>query len=341
MTDVHELTGDDLRLTEWTACGGCAAKWGAAPLAALVRELAGTADPALLVGLAPFDDAAVYRLSEDVALVSTTDFFPPLVDDPGDFGAIAAANACSDVYAMGGRVILALNVAAFPERLPEAAIAAIFAAAAAVVVEAGGTVSGGHTIRSPEPIFGLAVQGVVHPDRIWTKAGARPGDVLVLSKPLGSGIVLAGGRPAEVTAAIAIMRRLNRDAAAALSAVGAGPHAVTDVTGFGLLGHGWEMAERSSVTLRLRADALPLYAGALEAAEAGTRTGGDARNRAHLQGRVDVDASAALAALAFDPQTSGGLLAAVTPGDADGLAADHDFTVIGDVVDGPAGVSLR
>jgi selenide,water dikinase len=331
----------DLRLTEWTACGGCAAKWGAAPLAALVRNLAGTGDPSLLVGLAPFDDAAVYRLSDDVALVSTTDFFPPLVDDPGDFGAIAAANACSDIYAMGGRVILALNVAAFPEHLPEEAIAAIFAGAAAVVAEAGGTVSGGHTIRSPEPIFGLAVQGVVHPDRVWTKAGARPGDVLVLSKPLGSGIVLAGGRPEAVTAAIAVMRRLNRAAAAALAALEAGPHAVTDVTGFGLLGHGWEMAERSVTTLRLRAEALPLYAGALEAAEAGTRTGGDARNRAHLDGRAAVDASPGLAALAFDPQTSGGLLAAVTPGDADGLVADHGFTVVGDVADGPAAVSLQ
>nr|MDQ2724947.1 selenide, water dikinase SelD [Actinomycetota bacterium] len=293
----------DLKLTEWTACGGCAAKWGAAPLAALVRDLAGGADPSLLVGLAPFDDAAVYRLSDEVALVSTTDFFPPLVDDPGDFGAIAAANACSDVYAMGGRVILALNVAAFPERLPEAAIAAIFAAAAVVVAEAGGTVSGGHTIRSPEPIFGMAVQGLVHPDRVWTKAGARPGDVLVLSKPLGSGIVLAGGRPDEVAAAIAVMRRLNRGAAAALAELDQGPHAVTDVTGFGLLGHSWEMAERSAASLRLRADTLPLYAGALEAAEAGTRTGGDARNRSHLEGRVDVDASPALAAVAFDPQT--------------------------------------
>src|SRR5439155_15138705 len=153
------------------------------------------ADSSLLVGLAPFDDAAVYRLSDDAALVSTTDFFPPLVDDPADFGAIAAANACSDVFAMGGRVVLALNVAAFPERLPVEAVAAILAAAAAVVQEAGGVVAGGHTIRSDEPIFGLAVQGLVHPDRVWTKAGARPGDALLLSKPLGTGILLAGGDP--------------------------------------------------------------------------------------------------------------------------------------------------
>src|SRR6202140_751826 len=182
----------DVRLTEWTTCGGCAAKWGAAPLNALVRELAGTAHPSLLVGLAPFDDAAVYLIGPDTGLVSTTDFFPPLVDDPADFGAIAAANACSDVFAMGGRVVLALNISAFPERMPVDAIEAILTAAAAVGAEAGGTVAGGHTIRSEEPIFGLAVQGLVDPDRIWTKGGAQPGDHLVLSKPLGSGLVLAG-----------------------------------------------------------------------------------------------------------------------------------------------------
>src|SRR3954454_8999254 len=172
MTDLADQADlAELRLTEWTACGGCAAKWGAAPLTALEQRLASAPDAALLVGLAPFDDAAVYRVSDDVALVSTTDFFPPLVDDPADFGAIAAANACSDVFAMGGRVVLALNMAAFPERLPVEAITAIFGAAAATVTEAGGMVAGGHTIRSEEPIFGLAVQGLVHPDRVWAKSG--------------------------------------------------------------------------------------------------------------------------------------------------------------------------
>src|SRR5438105_13766900 len=185
MTDVASPA--ELRLTEWTSCGGCAAKWGASPLRQLVTQLATELpDAGLLVGLAPFDDAAVYRVADDVAMVSTTDFFPPLVDDPDDFGAIAAANACSDVFAMGGRVVLALNVAAFPERLPVEAVTAIFAAAAAVVADAGGIVAGGHTIRSEEPIFGLAVQGLVHPDKVWTKGGAQPGDVLVLSKPIGS-----------------------------------------------------------------------------------------------------------------------------------------------------------
>jgi selenide,water dikinase len=331
-----------VRLTEWTSCGGCAAKWGAAPLGALVRELAAANGPdELLVGLAPFDDAAVYRLSDDTALVSTTDFFPPLVDDPADFGAIAAANACSDVFAMGARVVLALNISAFPERMPVEAIEAILAAASATVTEAGGSIAGGHTIRSEEPIFGLAVQGLVHPDRIWTKAGARPGDVLVLSKPIGTGIVLAGGAEADKAAAIARMRVLNRAAAEALAGGADEPHAVTDVTGFGLLGHGWEMAERGDVTLRFFADRLPLYAGALQAAEAGTRTGGDPRNRSHLEAHVTVDDAVpeAIEALAYDPQTSGGLLAAVTPAAAEALA-DAGFRVVGEVGEGPAAVEL-
>src|ERR1041384_473024 len=152
---------ETLRLTEWTSCGGCAAKWGAALLQDLVADFPLPTDPSLLIGLAPFDDAAIYKVSDDVALVSTTDFFPPLVDDPADFGAIAAANACSDVFAMGGRVILALNIAAFPEELPVEAIGTIVGAASAVVAEAGGAIAGGHTIRSQEPIFGLAVQGLV------------------------------------------------------------------------------------------------------------------------------------------------------------------------------------
>jgi len=344
-------TGDDgdLRLTEWTSCGGCAAKWGAAPLTALVRQLASSADPSLLVGLAPFDDAAVYRVGDDLAVVSTTDFFPPLVDDPEDFGAIAAANACSDVFAMGGRVVMALNIAAFPERLPVAAIGAILSAAAATVAEAGGTIAGGHTIRSDEPIFGLAVQGLVHPDRVWTKSGARVGDRLVLSKPLGSGIVLAGAEPEDKCATILVMRRLNRAAAETLAALGGatdagedGPHAVTDVTGYGLLGHGWEIAERSGVRLRFDAARLPLYPGALAAAERGTRTGGDARNRAHLESRVTSTASAVLDAIGYDPQTSGGLLAAVTAAAAERLVATGvGFVDIGAVIEGPPGVEFR
>jgi selenide,water dikinase len=330
----------DIKLTEWTSCGGCAAKWGASPLSALLGQLSGGADPSLLVGLAPFDDAAVWQISDEVALVSTTDFFPPLVDDPADFGAVAAANACSDVFAMGGRVVIALNISAFPERMPPEAIGEILAAAAAVVSEAGGRVAGGHTIRSEEPIFGLAVQGMVHPRHVWTKAGARPGDALVLSKPLGTGIVLAGSSSADRGAAVAGMRTLNRGAAEALSGLPSPPHAVTDVTGFGLLGHAWEMAERSEVRLALLAGSLPLYPGAKAAAAAGTRTGGDVRNRSHLEGRVHSSAPAELEALAYDPQTSGGLLAAVRPSDIRRLESDAGFVRIGEVVAGGAGVEL-
>jgi selenide,water dikinase len=329
-----------LRLTEWTSCGGCAAKWGASLLAGLVRDVAEgrLADDSLLIGLAPFDDAAVLRVSDDVALVSTTDFFPPLVDDPDDFGAIAAANACSDVFAMGGRVVLALNIAAFPERFPTEAIGTIFSAASRVVQEAGGVVAGGHTIRSEEPIFGLAVQGLVHPDRVLTKGGARSGDVLVLSKPIGSGIVLAGGSDEQKAAATAVMRRLNRGASEQLVALGAATHACTDVTGFGLAGHGWEMAERSGSRLLFDTAALPLYEGALDAATRGVRTGGDPRNREHLVERLaTAGVDDARVALCVDPQTSGGLLAAVDPAAVGDLVG---FTVIGEVADGPAGVTL-
>jgi selenide,water dikinase len=331
---------EPVRLTEWTSCGGCAAKWGASPLRALVADLAGGPGAGdLLVGLAPFDDAAVLRLGDDLALVSTTDFFPPLVDDPADFGAIAAANACSDVFAMGGRVTLALNIAAFPERLPPDVIATIFRAAAEVVAEAGGVVAGGHTIRSEEPIFGLAVQGLVHPDRVFTKGGARPGDALVLSKPIGTGIVLAAGDGGHTAAAVARMRLLNRAAGEALQALGTATHAVTDVTGYGLLGHGWEMAERSGARLVVDAGRVPLYAGALEAATAGVRTGGDARNRAALEGRVTSTVEPALEALAYDPQTSGGLRAAVDGGAAARLV-EEGVTVIGHVEAGEPGVVL-
>ncbi len=332
----------ELRLTEWTSCGGCAAKWGKDLLAGLVDELPRSTDPGLLVGLAPFDDAAVYRVSDEVALVSTTDFFPPLVDDPEDFGAIAAANACSDVFAMGGRVVMAVNVAAFPEHFPRDAIVRIFDAAARVVHEAGGSVAGGHTIRNPEPIFGLAVQGVVHPDRIFRKEGARVGDLLVLSKPLGTGIALASGSTRATNDAIAGMRTLNRRASEILIAAD-GVHAVTDVTGFGLAGHGWEMAERAGATFVIDTSVLPVYADVLDAARRGVKTGGDARNRQAVERHVRVgdDLDPALATIVFDPQTSGGLLAAIDPANLDQVVHhDSPFVVIGRVDSGDAGLVL-
>ena len=287
----------------------------------MVGDLPGSVDPALLVGLAPFDDAAIYRLDDSTALVSTTDFFPPLVDDPSDYGAIAAANACSDVFAMGGRVVLAVNVAAFPEHFPRWAMAAIFDAAATVVAEAGGTVAGGHTIRNPEPVFGLAVQGVVHPDRVFRKGGARPGDARAALQAArhrldarrrrrrGQGRRDRGDADAQPRAAERCSRSDRR------------VHAVTDVTGYGLAGHGWEVAERSGVRLVIDADGLVAYPGAVAAAERGVRTGGDARNRDYVAGHLDSTASAGAEALVFDPQTSGGLLAAVEPDAAAELVA--------------------
>ena len=295
----------------------------------MVQQLPTGFDPSLLVGLAPFDDAAVYQLTDDIALVSTTDFFPPLVDDPSDFGAIAAANACSDVFAMGGRVVLAVNIAAFPEELPTDVIAAIFAAASATVLEAGGTIAGGHTIRNPEPIFGLAVQGVVDPKHIFRKSGAQAGDVAILSKPLGTGLVTAAGSDVDKKVAIAGMRTLNRAAAEQLREYQDHVHAVTDVTGYGLAGHGWEIAERSGVTLVVDTSALPLYPGALDIAMSGHRTGGDPRNRLYVGDHLTATADDAHVALCMDPQTSGGLLAAVPQAIADALVSSGAWTAVG------------
>ncbi len=308
-----------LRLTDLTDCGGCAAKLGADVLADVLAGLGATpAPPELIAGLAPPDDAAVYRLSDDLAVIGTVDFFPPLVDDPATFGAIAAANALSDVFAMGGRVLFALSVAAFPEELPADVMAAIVGGAAEVVREAGGTLAGGHTIRDPEPKFGLAVVGVAHPDRLLRKGGARPGDVLILTKPLGTGLLVSGARqgrsaPADLDAAVASMRRLNRVAAEVL--VASGIRGATDITGFGLLGHGLEMARASGVRLVFDAAAIPALPGALALAAACVETSGAAHNRRFVAPALEVapGVTPPLVALAHDPQTSGGLLAAVPP----------------------------
>ena len=336
--DINESA---IKLTEWTSCGGCAAKWGASLLSEMVQQLPGGFDSSLLVGLAPFDDAAVYQLTDDIALVSTTDFFPPLVDDPHDFGAIAAANACSDVFAMGGRVVLAVNIAAFPENLPTEVISAIFAAASETVLEAGGTIAGGHTIRNPEPIFGLAVQGVVDPKHVFRKSGAQPGDVAILSKPLGTGLVTSAGNDLQKSVAISGMRTLNRAASEQLREYQDHVHAVTDVTGYGLAGHGWEMAERSGIPLVIFSHRLPLYPGALEIAQSGHRTGGDARNRSYVGHNLHIGTDEARVALCMDPQTSGGLLAAVTREAGAELCATGSWTHIGEFAAGPAQVVIQ
>jgi selenide, water dikinase len=313
------------RLTGLEAGGGCAAKYAAARLEELLAGFAPADSDDLLVGLSPADDAAVYRLDAERALVFTVDFFPPMLDDPGAFGAIAAANALNDVFAMGGRPLLALSVAAFPEALPVETVRAVFDAAAQKVREAGALLAGGHTIRDDEPTYGLAVVGTAHPNALWRKNTARPGDAVFLTKPLGTGLVLTGVRKgmlgdAELEATIVSMSALNGDAAEALRPFE--PSAVTDVTGFGLLGHAHEVASRSGVRVVVEAGTLPALPGALEVAAEGVTTGGDARNREFAADSVSLDGlSDELAALAYDPQTSGGLLVSLPADRAAVLAA--------------------
>jgi selenide, water dikinase len=348
VTSLSEIPS--LRLTTLTDCGGCAAKLGADLLSEALTGLgAETAPDELIAGLHPPDDAAAYRVSDDLAVIGTVDFFPPLVDDARTFGQIAAANAMSDIFAMGGRVLFALSIAAFPEELPRDVMAEVFGGASETVRAAGGTLAGGHTIRDPEPKYGLAVIGAAHPDRLLRKGGARPGDALVLTKPLGTGLLVSGARqgktrPDDLSTAIDSMRTLNRRASEILIAnrlTGA-----TDVTGFGLLGHGLEMARASRTRFVFDVAALPSLPGALDLAGDGVETGGAAHNRRFVQGDLDVGTgvSAELVTLAHDPQTSGGLLAAISPDRVDtvfGALGEANVSVwrIGRVEEG-AGVSL-
>ena len=314
-----------VKLTELAACGGCAAKYSAARLEELLRGFVPVEAENLLVGLAPADDAAVYRIDDERAIIFTLDFFPPVVDEPSDYGAIAATNALNDVFAMGGTPLLALSIAAFPEELPIQMLAEIFAAADAQVRAAGGLLAGGHTIRDAEPKYGLAVVGTVHPEGIWPKNGARPGDALFLTKPLGTGLIMSGVKRGIVGTqplerAIRWMRTLNKDAADVLRPFA--PHAVTDVTGFGLFGHAHEVAERSGVRIVLESERLPAIDGALDLARKGVRTSGDPRNRDFAAAHVSADGLVeAYDALGYDPQTAGGLLVALPRDKAPALEA--------------------
>jgi selenide, water dikinase len=331
------------------AGGGCAAKYAAGRLEELLAGFVPASNADLLVGLSPADDAAVYRLDDERALVFTTDFFPPMVDDPALFGAIAAANALNDVFAMGARPLLALSIAAFPEELSLETVRAVFDAAAAKVTEAGGILAGGHTIRDDEPMYGLAVLGTVHPERVWRKSEARPGDALFLTKPLGTGLVLTAAHKRaageeEIAAAVASMTDLNAHPADVLRSFE--PSAVTDITGFGLFGHAHEMAERSGVKIVLDGQSFPALPGALAAARRGLKTGGDQRNRDYVSGSLVLDGLAEdLATLAFDPQTSGGLLVALPAAKSAVLTAafqaeDTFLALIGRVEEG-AGVEVE
>lgn len=307
--------------------------------------------PDVLVGLSPGDDAAVYRLSDDLALVATVDFFTPVVDDPYQYGAVAAANALSDVYAMGARPVFALNICCLATCLPPETIIAVLRGGADKVAEAGAVIVGGHSVDDKEPKYGLAVIGMVHPQRALTKAGARPGDLLVLTKPLGVGLITTAlkqnqARPDHLAAAVASMLELNAVAAERVQAVGA--HACTDVTGFSLLGHGAEVAEKSGVQIRLRADDVPLLPGARECADAGIFPGGTTRNERGFGAQVQFDAAvpASLRRALFTPETSGGLLAAIPAAEWPALqaafkAAHRPVWVVGAVATRAAGCLVR
>ena len=293
---------------------------GPGDLEKLLIPLSGYVHHDLIVGLEGGDDAAVYRISREQAIIQTVDFFPPVVDDPYDYGAIAAANAMSDVYAMGGEVLLALNIAAFPATLPVEVINEILRGGADKVAEAGGVVAGGHTLTDEEPKYGLCVTGIVHPDSVITKAGAQVGDSLILTKPLGVGLITTALKaqeadPEHIEGAVKSMLRLNRAAAQAMQEVGV--NACTDITGFALLGHAWEMAERSKVGLKISVSALPVLPGALDYAARGFIPGGLVRNRHYIlendRAILPEGLSEEMIDLLFCPETSGGLLISVPP----------------------------
>lgn len=276
--------------------------------------------PELLVGLSVSDDAAVYKITDEIAVIQTLDFFTPVVDDPYDYGAIAAANAMSDIYAMGGRVTLALNICAFPPDLPQTMISEILRGGAEKVAEAGGVLVGGHTIDDKEPKYGLSVMGLVHPNRIFTKSNAQPGDLLILTKPLGVGMITTALKgqvadSAHVAAAVQSMKRLNRQAADVLRQIEV--HACTDITGFAVLGHGVEMAAKSGVRLQFEFEKLPFLKGAEEYAEEFLFPGGACKNQRCYEEQVSFDPtlSEEQQLLLFTPETSGGLLIAIAPGE--------------------------
>ena len=317
-----------IRLTRMTAASGCAAKLGPGTLSDILKGLPNGSDPNLLVGFDTNDDACVYRITDKIAAIHTVDFFTPIVDDPFWFGQIAAANALSDVYAMGGRPAVAMNLLCVPCSLPREVIRRILEGGHQKAVEAGCVIAGGHTIQDHEPKYGLCVTGYVHPDRVLRNVGAQPGDALILTKPIGTGVLTAAAKgdlvtPEQYERLLHSMATLN---AAAAERITACPHihACTDVTGFGLLGHSDEMARGSGVTVRLYSRRIPLLPGALKLAESGILPAGAYRNMAYVRPRLSVADTVpqALADLIADPQTSGGLLVALPMEEAGALARD-------------------
>jgi selenide,water dikinase len=359
---VNEQVGERIRLTSLSHGAGCACKLPLSALDKLMATLGGPADgpgglvPAagdLLIGAAEGDDAAVLRLDDDRALVLTTDFFTPIVDDPRDWGRVAATNAMSDVYAMGGRPVIALNLTAWPgERLPVEILADVLRGGAEAAASAGCLVVGGHTIDDPEPKYGLAVVGMADPARLMTVDRARAGDSLVLTKPVGTGVIATahkrGAAPDGVlAAAVEAMTTLNGPASEA--ALAAGAQAATDVTGFGLLGHLHRMLRASGVSAEIWADRVPLLPGAAELAAAGFVSGGTRANLSYLAAVTSIgpEIDEVTSVLLHDAQTSGGLLIAAPPGAEDGLCSDlrgrgAEAAVVGMVRDGgPGRITVR
>lgn len=334
---------NEVKLTKLASCAGCGAKVGAGTLCNLLEGFQTHYDERLLVGYDKSDDASVYQVSEELAIVQTTDFFPPIVDDPFMYGQIAATNALSDVYAMGGEPRLALNIMCIPEKMDKDTVQEILRGGYAKAYEAGAIITGGHTIHGAEPIYGLAVTGFVQPDKVWTNSGARAGDVLILTKPLGVGILTTAAKAELVEQALldklyVQMSTLNKYAHDVLMKYSV--HACTDVTGFALLGHSLEMAQGSGVTVHIRVQDVPYHKEAYEMAEMGFIPAGAYRNRDFAEASVKVvgDVARALQDICYDPQTSGGLLCAVPEVEAAACLAElqavaADAAVIGYVTE--------
>ena len=315
----------EVKLTKLAKCAGCGAKVGAGVLAKLLEGIKVREDPNLLVGFDRSDDASVYRVSDELALVQTLDFFPPIADDPYTFGQIAATNALSDVYAMGGEPKLALNILCIPADMPKETVHALLRGGYDKVYEAGALITGGHSILDEEPKYGLSVTGFVRPDRVLTNSGAHEGDVLLFTKPLGIGILTTAHKAGLLSAeGLALARRLmtTLNRAARDCMVRFRVHACTDVTGFGMMGHLLEMAQGSDLTAHVDTAAIDIIPEALSLAEMGILPEGLYRNRSFAEAHVEPgDVRLAVQDVLYDPQTAGGLLMAVHPDDADALYA--------------------
>ncbi len=350
--DIHT------RLTHLVKCAGCASKIGPAQLVQALTQLNLTIDDRMLVGFATGDDAGVVKMSDDLAIIQTLDFFTPIVDDPYLYGQIAAANSLSDVYAMGGIPLTAMNILCYPiSTRPQGELGLILKGGADKVMEAGAMLVGGHSVDVSEPKYGLSVTGTAHPKHIATNAGARPGDVIVLTKPLGTGIITTAQKFDECPvdtfqAAVDSMSKLNAGAAEAMREVGIGDggvHAATDITGFSLMGHLFHLARASGVTIQINSSDLPLFDGVLELAHAGNTTKGGKNNENYLAPNCDiaVEVNEDVRGVLFDPQTSGGLAICVSPNK---LAQLLDLllskgtvvqSVIGEVLAGPARIVVN